>query len=101
VLAGDAGHDDSWETRKYALGGSDGESVINVADNPQSSSLLDMLPAHLASAPESAYVGQEKITVKTLDGIFAETCAGTENIFSGSRSSRSRGSDHGNLLNQA
>jgi hypothetical protein len=31
-----------------------------------------MLPAHLKSAPESAYVGKEEITVSRLDSVFSK-----------------------------
>ena len=62
--------DPAWETRNFALGDAPGRTEINVAANSYSSSLLGMLPAHLAAAPHSRYVGREAIEVRTLDAIF-------------------------------
>lgn len=59
-----------WNTHKVALGDFDGEAEINIAGNINSSSLLDMLPKHMQSAPESKYVRKEKIVVMKLDTIF-------------------------------
>jgi len=56
-----------WECRQLALGRSDEESEIHVSENSYSSSLLEMKRRHLESAPESRYVGTERIQVRTLD----------------------------------
>jgi hypothetical protein len=52
-----------------ALGDKDGEATINIAGNSWSSSILEMLPSHMRSAPESHYVGQEQVRLSTLDSI--------------------------------
>ena len=70
-----------WETHNYALGDAPGQAEINVADNSHSSSILDILPAHLKSAPDSRYIGRETITIKTLDSVFSEVCANSRNIY--------------------
>lgn len=62
--------DVSWEAFNMALGDKEGETTINIAGNSYSSSILGMLPAHLQSAPESKYVGQEQVKLSTLDSIF-------------------------------
>jgi FkbM family methyltransferase len=62
--------DPLWSVHNYALGDSNYTTTINVAGNSYSSSLLDMLPAHENAAPESKYVTQEQIEVKTLDSLF-------------------------------
>lgn len=62
--------DASWEVFNLALGDSDGKAVINIAGNSYSSSILEMLPAHLKSAPASGYVGQEQVKIAKLDSIF-------------------------------
>lgn len=62
--------DDNWFAYQYALGRENTTSVINIAGNSYSSSILNMLTSHLQSAPESAYVGTEEIKVKSLDAIF-------------------------------
>jgi FkbM family methyltransferase len=68
-LAGRAAGDPRWEAVNCALGNCDGCAEINVSQNTWSSSLLDMLPGHLESAPESAYQGKEQITVRSIDSI--------------------------------
>jgi FkbM family methyltransferase len=73
--------DAGWECRNYALGSEDGKSSINVAGNSYSSSLLPMADRHRDSAPESAYVGEVEIEVRTLDSIWEELVPGGETAF--------------------
>lgn len=70
MLNEQASSDKLWDTRNFALGDEEGTATINIAGNSFSSSLLNMLPAHIVSAPESEYVGTEEIQIKTLDSIF-------------------------------
>ena len=70
LLKAKADKDPYWDVFNVALGDVEGESEINIAGNSYSSSLLDMLPSHLKSAPDSNYTGKEAIAVKTLDTIF-------------------------------
>lgn len=67
-LAARTARDPRWEVRRVALDAVDGETEINVADNSESSSLLEMADRHLQAAPESAYVGVETVPVRRLDG---------------------------------
>jgi FkbM family methyltransferase len=60
----------NWLTKPVALGNANHKSVINIAGNSASSSLLDMHQQHLEAAPESAYKGTQEIEVVTLDSIF-------------------------------
>lgn len=76
-----ASGDAHWEIHHCALGDRNGQQTINIAGNSYSSSLLEMLPAHLQSAPESAFVGQENIEVKTLDSLFPSLHRGEKNIY--------------------
>lgn len=76
-----ASGDAHWEIHHCALGDRVCQEQINIAGNSYSSSLLEMLPAHLQSAPESAYIGQEKIEVKTLDSLFPSLHKGEKNIY--------------------
>ena len=52
-----------------ALGSKAGETVINIAGNSVSSSLLPMRSEHVAAAPESAYVRTEVVRVERLDDL--------------------------------
>ena len=70
VLSKACSNDKNWESINMAIGSRDEETFINIAGNSQSSSLLDMLPEHVKSAPSSAYIGKEKITVRKMDTIF-------------------------------
>jgi len=67
-----AQHDPLWTVLPCGLGSSDAVSRMNVAGNSVSSSFLDMLPRHAASAPESGYVGTESVRIRTLDAVFDE-----------------------------
>ena len=71
----------AWQAEKLAMGDQDGVRVLNVAGNSQSSSLLEMLPQHLAAAPESHYVRQETIEVRKLDSIIDQYCHADERCF--------------------
>jgi FkbM family methyltransferase len=54
---------------RAAMGERIAEVEINVAGNSLSSSLLPMLPMHVAGAPGSAYVSSEKTPMVTLDSL--------------------------------
>lgn len=62
--------DGLWHTVNVALGDAQEDGTINIAGNSFSSSIYNMLPTHLASAPESKYIGQERIRIETLDSHF-------------------------------
>jgi FkbM family methyltransferase len=76
-----AQRDAQWEALNYGLGARIETVDINVAGNSFSSSLLNMLPAHLASAPESRYTGTEKIQVNTLDSVFPGLVQGARSVY--------------------
>ena len=59
--------DSRWETANIGLADYDGEAEINISRNMQSNSLLDILPAHIQNAPDSAYVNKEKIIIHKID----------------------------------
>lgn len=80
-LAKLAAADSRWQTVNCALGEQPGEQQINVSDNSVSSSLLDILPAHTASAPGSEYVARETIRVDTLDALFDDYCSADDNVY--------------------
>jgi FkbM family methyltransferase len=72
--------DQKWETRNCAIGNADTTTKINISGNSVSSSLLDMLPTHENSAPESKYVGQQEILVKKIDTVFPEIVGASDNV---------------------
>lgn len=59
--------DEGWSARQLALGSQPGTGEINVAKNSWSSSLRELLPAHLQDAPDSAYIGKQAVTISTVD----------------------------------
>lgn len=61
--------DEDWSVVNTAMGNFTGEAIINVSRNSYSSSMLDVLPAHLESAPESAYVDKVNVSVQTVDAL--------------------------------
>jgi FkbM family methyltransferase len=71
-LARHAAEDPAWDVRRVALADRDGEAVLHVAGNGWSSSLLPMTARHVRSAPESAYVGAERVTCRPLDALASE-----------------------------
>jgi len=73
--------DDLWEVHNYALGNKEETALINIAANSYSSSLLGMLSSHINSAPNSKYVGQEEVQVKTLDAIFPTLSCEADKIY--------------------
>ncbi|MDQ7799473.1 MAG: FkbM family methyltransferase [Candidatus Edwardsbacteria bacterium] len=64
--------DPLWYVHNYGFGNTNMSSIINVAENSDSSSLLEMLPAHEVAAPHAKYVGKEEIKIKKLDTVFSE-----------------------------
>lgn len=64
-----ASSDPLWQAENIALGNVDGSELINIAENSQSSSMLEMLPTHLGLAPNCRYIGTESVTVRRLDSI--------------------------------
>lgn len=65
--------DPRWEAApRCAIGEARGVVDINVSANTRSSSILPMLSAHEAAAPESRYTGTERVEVRTLDEIAQE-----------------------------
>lgn len=62
--------DNKWLIKNYALGTENSKSIINIAGNSVSSSILDMEDSHINSAPDSKYIGQQEIEIKVLNEVF-------------------------------
>lgn len=73
--------DDKWQAVNIGLGDQDGQAIINVAANSQSSSFLPMLAAHSEAAPESVYVGEQSAEIRRLDGVFSTYCRPGTRVF--------------------
>jgi len=52
-----------------AIGEAEGEVLLNISANSESSSILAMLETHLDAAPESKYICSEKVRVQRLDQV--------------------------------
>jgi FkbM family methyltransferase len=66
-------NDPLWEVApRAAIGSEDGEISINISANSVSSSVLGMLDNHVNAAPESRYVGSERVPLRRLDSLVAE-----------------------------
>lgn len=62
--------DAAWQVApRMAIGSTDGEIEIHVAGNSTSSSVLPMRALHENAAPQSRYVGCEKVPLARLDGV--------------------------------
>jgi FkbM family methyltransferase len=73
--------DDRWHIRQAALGSEAGESVINIASNSDSSSLLPMEAAHTDAEPSVGIVGQQVVTVQRLDDLIDEIATPESRIY--------------------
>jgi len=81
VLKAKADRDPYWDAHNFALGDIEEQSDVNIAGNSYSSSLLEMLPSHLKSAPGSGYVGKERVEIKRLDSIFDSLCSKASKVY--------------------
>lgn len=61
--------DPNWQICNCAIGNTDGTVEINISTNSQSSSILEIMPDHVKSAPDSAYKGKEKVNIHKIDTI--------------------------------
>jgi FkbM family methyltransferase len=69
ILQKKAAIDPFWVCKQLAIGNYDGEAEINVAGRMTSSSLLPILPLHISTCPESAYMSKEKVLVARIDSL--------------------------------
>lgn len=81
LLARRAKKDKSWTTHQFALGARDTSLTINVSGDSRASSLLPILPAHLAVASYFKTVATETVSVRKLDSVIDECAGGKKRIF--------------------
>lgn len=72
--------DHKWTVVNAAVGERAGEVLLNVAGNSSSSSVLGMRDRHQEVAPESRYVGSEKVRMVAIDEYLA-TAAAYQRLF--------------------
>jgi FkbM family methyltransferase len=71
-----ASSDPRWEAApRVAVGGHEGEIQMHIAGNSVSSSALPMLDQHASAAPQSAYVGTERVRLARLDALASDYLA--------------------------
>lgn len=81
-LTATAAGDPAWHVApRMALGASNDEIEINVAGNSTSSSILPMLGAHVEAAPQSRYVGSQRVALRRLDGVSHAAIEKGDSIF--------------------
>ena len=66
ILSRAVQRDPGWTAVNSALGEQQGPVTLHISANSQSSSLLTMLPAHVAADPGSAFVSDEAVQMTTL-----------------------------------
>jgi len=66
---------------RMAIGERDSTTAINVAKNSLSSSILNICPNHLAAAPESRYIGSERVPLRRLDTVAPGYFPGHKRLF--------------------
>ena len=81
ALAQAARADSLWDVQPIGLASFCGTTQLHVAGNSRSSSILAMLPQHLAAAPESQCVGTQTIEVRTLDSLFAQVARDAQHVW--------------------
>lgn len=80
-LQKNAAGDKNWTTVNTAIGNSEGEIKINIAQNSYSSSILDILPRHVESATDSVYVGKVTVPITTIDKVISKHYSEKQNLF--------------------
>lgn len=70
----------SWRTFNFGLAQTNEEIEINVSENTFSSSILNILPEHVNSAPESRVINKQKIVVKKLDDVYKSIASNQDNV---------------------
>ncbi|HEX4189872.1 MAG TPA: FkbM family methyltransferase [Marmoricola sp.] len=81
LLSAAIASDPAWTARQVALGSQPGESMINIASNSDSSSLLPMNETHTDAEPSVGIVGQQRVEVVRLDDIIDEIATPSSRIF--------------------
>jgi FkbM family methyltransferase len=75
-------NDPLWKVApQVAIGSEDGEIELHIAGNSVSSSVLPMLKTHARAAPDSVYVGSERVPLRRLDAAASGYLRPDDNLF--------------------
>jgi FkbM family methyltransferase len=75
-------NDSLWQVApQMAIGDEDGEIIINIANNSESSSILNMLDLHTQADGGSAYIGSEKVRINKLDSVYSAFVNNNSRVF--------------------
>ncbi|MGZ3764753.1 MAG: FkbM family methyltransferase [Mucilaginibacter sp.] len=81
-LVANSKKDQSWQVApQMAIGDQDGEITINIANNSESSSILNMLDSHTDADERTAYIGNEQVCISKLDSIYSKYIDNNSKIF--------------------
>jgi len=81
LLKKHAAKDPLWDVENFALGNFDGDIEINISQNSYSSSILQVLPSHKDSAPDSKCISKMKVPIKKVDSIIDHYYSSDQNLF--------------------
>jgi FkbM family methyltransferase len=77
-----SGDDSKWAIApRVAIGERETEIELHVAGNTYSSSILDMLDSHARAAPDSTYIGVERVRMARLDALALPELASIDAAF--------------------
>ena len=73
-LSDHAAFDSAWTCHRLALADRNGTAVLNVAEDTEGSSLLDVEPREVRNSPGSRFIDSEPVRMARLDSIWTEAC---------------------------
>ncbi len=74
--------DINWQVApRMAIGNEDGVTNINISENSESSSILNILDSHVTADNNSMFIGREEVTIHKFDTIFHELNTNQLNYF--------------------
>jgi FkbM family methyltransferase len=81
-LINNSKNDPLWKVApQMAIGDEDGEITINIANNSESSSVLNMLDSHTQADGGSVYIGSEKVRISKLDSVYSNFVDNNSKVF--------------------
>ena len=82
ILVEKAKDNPKWKVaEQMAIGDEDSFIEINISENSESSSILDLKDYTLANSPTTKFVGKERVRMSKLDSIYDQYVQGAKNVF--------------------